>query len=329
MSDEQPSVDPYMDETDPYDYNYQPFQRQAEESVKETEQIEEPSQPQKKLPPPPIVNYNRTSVDDEDDSEKEMKEEELKRKALELAKREAELERRERELQQKVEQIPPYKKPNFPICYPIVYHNISDEIEAGVRRKIAYMGYIGWFILIGLVVLNFLCACATIAAPVSTGGIIDPTAKAKFIIISLLWIIIGIPGHFIVCYWPLYTTMRSCHAGRFFLFFIGYAIAIIMSGFAISGLYEYGPCGIIAAIAYLGAVGEAPWVFIMQLAMAGLWGLQLAYYVIIYIMVISVFRKRHSLSKVAKQVKDEVVQQAAKTVVQSAINSINASDNSV
>jgi hypothetical protein len=246
---------------------------------------------------------------------------------MELAKREAELERRERELQGKGGDQQPYKKPNFPICYPFVYHNIKDEIEPGLRRRVAYLGFLGWIILMVLVVLNFMCACATVAAPVTspTGGIVDPIQKAKFIVVSFLWVIIGIPGHFALCYWPLYTAMRSCHVARFFIFFLGYAIAVILAGFAVSGYFEYGPCGVVAAIAYFPSTGNA-WAFVINLTMAGLWGLQCAYYVLIYAMAIAVFRKRHSLAKVAKQVKDEVVQQAAKTVVQTAINSINQPD---
>lgn len=259
-----------------------------------------------------------------------MNENELKRKAMELARREAELERRERELQRKGGDQQPYKKPNFPICYPFVYHNIRDEIPSGLRRRVAYLGFLGWIVLIILVSLNFVCACTTVAVPVASpgGGIADPIQKAKFIVVSFLWILIGIPGHFALCYWPLYTAMRSCHVGRFFIFFIGYAIAVLMAGFAVSGYFEYGPCGIIAAIAYFPSTGSAL-AFIINLAMAGLWGLQCAYYVLIYAMAIAVFRKRHSLAKVAKQVKDEVVQQAAKTVVQTAINSINQPDDAV
>lgn len=63
---------------------------------------------------------------------------------MELARREAELERRERELQRKGGDQQPYKKPNFPICYPFVYHNIRDEIPSGLRRRVAYLGFLGW-----------------------------------------------------------------------------------------------------------------------------------------------------------------------------------------
>lgn len=93
-------------------------------------------------------------------------------------------------------------------------------------------------------VLNHAVAWVSVVSK-STGtsdaGITNPLEAAQFIIVSALYIFVGIPGHFALPYWSLYTTMRSCHIARFFIFFICYGIAIILGLFCISGYYTYGP----------------------------------------------------------------------------------------
>ncbi len=69
---------------------------------------------------------------------------------MELAKREAELEKREKELLERgTSGVPqqPIDRPNWPRCYPLVYHSISS-IPGKLRRTAAVMGYVGFFSMI-------------------------------------------------------------------------------------------------------------------------------------------------------------------------------------
>jgi hypothetical protein len=77
----------------------------------------------------------------------------LRKKEAELAAKERALQRRERELG-----VP--QKANWPICMPVWYHSIADEIPVGSRRVVreAYVCYL-------------VREVSVIARPVSTGRV--------------------------------------------------------------------------------------------------------------------------------------------------------------
>ncbi|KXZ43257.1 hypothetical protein GPECTOR_96g723 [Gonium pectorale] len=56
----------------------------------------------------------------------------LKRKEAELAAKEKQL----KELEAKLTSAGALKKKNWPICYPILYHNIGEEIQERARRPV-------------------------------------------------------------------------------------------------------------------------------------------------------------------------------------------------
>lgn len=70
------------------------------------------------------------------------------------------------------------------------------------------MGYIGWFVMMAVLLLNHIGAWVTVFSPVtqSDNGIAKTIEKVQFLVISFLYIPILIPLHFGLCYWPLYSV---------------------------------------------------------------------------------------------------------------------------
>jgi hypothetical protein len=65
--------------------------------------------------------------------------------AAALKRKEAELEAKEKQLKELEAKLKVENKKNWPICYPILYHNISEEIpEKG--RRVVREGYMAWWV---------------------------------------------------------------------------------------------------------------------------------------------------------------------------------------
>jgi hypothetical protein len=321
------SNNPYDSDADPYDYDYQPFERTPITSgninnvsgTMNTGGLPPPP------PPPPTTTQmqSKLSTSLSPTQKQQPMDEDLRLKAMELARREAELDRRERELSDLANtyQIPPKK--NWPICKPFLYHNISGEIPAGIRRRAAYMGYFGWMVFSLVLVANFAGSLLTSFSKVNnsnTSGIERVIEKVEFMLFAGLYVLIGIPIHFILSYWPLYQAMRTVKIGRFTLFFIGYAIPVVFCAFCIGGWYTYGSCGIYVAILYFPTSGNGNVAaFVYNIVMACIWGVMLLYFLIIYIMAIRVFRyEKHTLAKARDHARSSIMS----TVASSAIGSI-------
>lgn len=320
---------PYETDADPYDYDYQPFERIPINNAQVSGDMN-PSRPS--LPTPPTHNNNMSRVNSPPLSNNNnnggggggtVVDESLRLKAMELARREAELERRERDLMDMGELGPRKPKNNWPICYPFLYHHISAEIPAGLRRTATYMGYLGWMMISLALVLNFagsLLTCFSKAG--DKAGIERVIEKVKFMLFAGLFVIIGIPCHFILSYWPLYQAMRTVNIGRFTLFFVGYAIPIVFCAFCISGWSDYGPCGVIVAILYFptGSQGNVA-AFVYNLVMGCIWAFLVAYFVTIFIMGILVFRREnHTLAKARAYAQNSIMSRVTTAAVNNAFS---------
>ncbi len=318
---------PYaMDGADPYDYDYQPFERIPINNGNTSGHMDTTSS---KLPPPPSQHQQPMSQPPQSSSSSSgggggggaVVDESLRLKAMELARREAELERRERELMDMGELGPRKPKNNWPICYPFLYHNINAEIPRGLRRTATYLGYIGWMLISVALVLNFagsLLTCFSRAGEKS--GIERVIEKVKFMLFAGIFMIIGSPVHFILSYWPLYQAMRTVNIGRFTLFFVGYAIPIVFCAFCISGWSDYGPCGVIVAILYFptGTQGNTA-AFVYNLVMGCIWAGLVAYFVLIFIMAAIVFRREnHTLSKARAYAQNSIMSRVTNVAVSNA-----------
>jgi len=208
------------------------------------------------------------------------------------------------------------KKPNCPVCYPILYHSIRKEMRSGFSKTAAVLGLIGWPLIVIVCALNLLGAIITIFSYEANGnGIPLIGDKIRFVAFAVVWLVASPFVYFITGYWPLYSSLRSLTLFRFFIFFGGYAITLILTLFAICGVFDYGPCGIYAAVLYIPASnGGALLGFIVNLIMTGVWGLTFFYYLVIYVMVIIVFRKEYtSFKQVAELAKEQVMSTVKET----------------
>ena len=114
-------------------------------------------------------------------------------RGADLDRREQDLERRERELQQKAETIRKHGRNNWPPCesfrscstsqrpscsfrtscvvFPLIYHDISEEIPEASRPLITRL-YLLWLILAGTLVVNMV-ACVFVLTSGGPDGVSD------------------------------------------------------------------------------------------------------------------------------------------------------------
>lgn len=81
-------------------------------------------------------------------------------RAAALSKKEKELdakEKRLKELEAELQQAGGLKKKNWPICWPVVYHDIGEEIPDSHRRVVREM-YLCWWGLFFVLWYQFFCA---------------------------------------------------------------------------------------------------------------------------------------------------------------------------
>jgi hypothetical protein len=234
----------------------------------------------------------------------------------------AELDRRERALQQREEVVSDVKVKNFPFFKPVVHHDIKS-IPAGIKQKLAYAGFYGWAALCLILVLNFVVAVITIVSPVDKDNGIQKTLdKVKFVFWAGLDIPIGIFGHFILCYWPLYKALSSLSIGRYTLFFAGYAVAIILGLIMTIGWYDYGASGLVISIMYFptGDKGNTL-VFVLNLLMAVVWGCFTALLLTIYIFNIKIARaENHTFAKAIEVTKSAMISTVGKAATAAVVN---------
>jgi uncharacterized membrane protein len=295
------SKNPYDVNSDPYDYDYQPFGSGGRVS-----NLDQPF---------PTGTMSSSGTLDE---------EEMRLKQMDLQKREEELARREREIQLKEGVISSVQKKNWPICKPFLYHSIKDEIQPGLKQKTAYVAYFTWMALSFAFLLNFALAFVTIFVPAEgTNGIPNTLDKVKFVLFAGILFAIGPMTHFAICYWPLYKALSTLTIGRFTLFFIGYAVAILFTLFCVAGWYDYGACGIVLAIMYFPTGSSSGLAFGLNLMMAVIWAIFALIFIIIYIICIRVARQEnHTFAKAVQFTRGAVVSTvgsaAASAVVSSA-----------
>jgi len=85
--------------------------------------------------------------------------------------RERDLERRERELHQKAETIRKQGRNNWPPFFPLIYHDISEEIPEASRPLITRL-YLLWLILAGTLIVNMV-ACIFVLTSGGSDGVKD------------------------------------------------------------------------------------------------------------------------------------------------------------
>lgn len=178
--------------------------------------------------------------------------------------------------------------------------------------------------------LNVIVAFITVFCPVAVAGngIANAYYSLKYVIASFI-ILLGIPLHGIFCYYTLYTAMRSFHAGRFILFFIGWVPAILLAMFAPLGYYDFGFSGLLLIILYAPPNGNLL-AFLIQLFMTMVWLLIEIGVISIFIQGIIVFRRENlSVKNITDFVKDTVKSTATRATTSVVKAGVEHSLNSV
>ncbi|CAI9275543.1 unnamed protein product [Lactuca saligna] len=149
----------------------------------------------------------------------------LKAIEKELQDKEAELKRREEELKKREEAIAKsgvvIEENNWPPFYPIIHHNIKSEIPIHLQ-KVQYVAFGSWLGIIVCLVWNLI---AVSFAWFEGEGV-------TIWLCAVIYIILGIPGSYVLWYRPLYRATRSDSAVKFSFFLITYSFHVFFCAFA-------------------------------------------------------------------------------------------------
>ncbi|KAF9075234.1 scamp family-domain-containing protein [Rhodocollybia butyracea] len=150
-----------------------------------------------------------------------------------IRQREAELDRRERELNARAEQIKHHGKSNWPFFFPLIYHDISDEIPEASRYLITRL-YQLWLVLLGTLILNMIACIFILIAGSPDGGRDVGAAIGYLFIISAT--------SFLLWYRPIYNGYMKEQALYFYFYFFFCGFHLLFS------LYITGSAGLIQTV---------------------------------------------------------------------------------
>lgn len=140
--------------------------------------------------------------------------------------------------------------PNFPpqfLCIrPIVRHDIVGDIIPE-RQRFAKISFASYIALCVLVVVNIIAAVIGFASPQKDNAGSKSTWGTHFGV-SFLYLL-GIPGAFMLWYFPLYTGLAKGNSGKYTLAAFGVFLAFCFSAFMAVGIFGFGGCGFLFVVA--------------------------------------------------------------------------------
>uniref|UniRef100_A0A804PLV3 Secretory carrier-associated membrane protein n=1 Tax=Zea mays TaxID=4577 RepID=A0A804PLV3_MAIZE len=149
-----------------------------------------------------------------------------KGKAKELSQWESDLRRRESDIRRREEALKsagvPMEDKNWPPFFPIIHHDIANEIPANAQ-KLQYLAFASW---LGIVLCLFWNFIAVIVCWIRGGD-------SKLFFLATIYGMLGIPLSYLMWYRPLYRAMRgilaaidtfSDHAIVGIFYFVGFAL---------------------------------------------------------------------------------------------------------
>ncbi|KAH9996796.1 scamp family-domain-containing protein, partial [Russula vinacea] len=168
-----------------------------------------------------------------------------------LDSRERDLERRERELQQKAETIRKHGRNNWPPFFPLVYHDISEEIPEASRPLITRL-YLLWLILAELGCQH---GCLHICSHLRRSD------GVKDLIISIIIVPMISVLSFLLWYRPIYNGYMKEQSLYFYIYFFFCGWHLAFSLYMLLGIPSTGSAGIIQTIQRFShrALGAGPW----------------------------------------------------------------------
>ncbi|KAI9509634.1 scamp-domain-containing protein [Russula earlei] len=160
-------------------------------------------------------------------------------RAADLERRERDLEHRERELHQKAETIRKHGRNNWPPFFPLIYHDISEEIPEASRPLITRL-YMLWLILAATLVVNMI-ACIFVLTSGGPDGVKD--LVASIIMIPVIGVL-----SFLLWYRPIYNGYMKEQSLYYYIyiFFCGWHLAFSL--YMALGIPSTGSAGIIQTI---------------------------------------------------------------------------------
>ncbi|KAL4601716.1 hypothetical protein ACB092_10G001600 [Castanea dentata] len=142
-----------------------------------------------------------------------------KSKEKELASWEADLKRREKEIKQREDAVAkagvPNDNRNWPPFFPIIHHDIANEIPVHAQR-LQYLAFASWLGIVLCLVFNVI---AVTACWIKGGGV-------KIFFLATIYALLGCPLSYVLWYRPLYRAMRTDSALNFSWFFLFYLLHI-------------------------------------------------------------------------------------------------------
>ncbi|XP_059275575.1 secretory carrier-associated membrane protein 4 [Lycium ferocissimum] len=140
-------------------------------------------------------------------------------KQKELATWEADLQRRERDIKRREDAVAgagvPTDDRNWPPFFPIIHHDIANEIPAHSQR-LQYLAFASWLGIVLCLVFNVL---AVTICWIRGGGV-------KIFFLAVIYALTGCPLSYVLWYRPLYNAMRTDSALKFGWFFLSYLFHI-------------------------------------------------------------------------------------------------------
>ncbi|KAJ3329477.1 hypothetical protein HDU76_007822, partial [Blyttiomyces sp. JEL0837] len=170
---------------------------------------------------------------------------ELKSKEEELRRREEELERREQGLRQQEDAMRSsgFKVPNWPPFYPLIYHDIDDEVPEDLRPTVRRIYYF-WLGTVGQLILNMIACLALLISHATTSGASDFG-------ISLIYCFTITAMSFYLWYRPVYVAFCKDSSLFFYIFLLFEGFHVLYAGYMAVGLPGSGSAGLINFIAVL------------------------------------------------------------------------------
>ncbi|KAK1228425.1 hypothetical protein PQX77_008563 [Marasmius sp. AFHP31] len=156
-----------------------------------------------------------------------------------IRQREADLERRETELNKRAEQVRNHGRKNWPPFFPIIYHDIKDEIPEASRPLITRL-YQLWLVLVVTLLINMI-ACIFILIAGSTDGGKDVGSSIGYIFVITI-------TSFLLWYRPIYNGYMKEQSLYYYLYFFFCGFHLLFSIYMIIGIPSTGSAGLIQTV---------------------------------------------------------------------------------
>ncbi|KAI8610106.1 scamp family-domain-containing protein [Chytriomyces sp. MP71] len=228
-----------------------------------------------------------------------VKEAELRRKEAELLEREAQLKENERNSNLS-------RLPNFPYCWPVMYHNINVDIPRSNRRIMIWM-YRSWLFCFICLFVNIVASLAVMLSH-PTGV----TSAARDFGVSIVYAVGIAITSFYLWYRPVYNAFmkESSMYFNFYFFFGGWHV--LFDFYMALGIPGSGSAGIIYAMSLLSDDSSKFAGGVMCIVAAILW-------IMTGLMSLYMYRQAHWHYRIKGLTTDEAQNEAMKGVAKSGV----------